>query len=137
MVEAYTTPGSPTCRRSRGAGGAALAGAHARALSAPEDLAARRFRCRAAPHPRATHLRAPDPAGLRLELAARHWEGGLFTDAPDDATRPKPATPDTPLWRPIVPWVAAAALLAASLVVAGTSSWIRISALLLEVASIR
>jgi len=82
-------------------------------------------------------LRAPDPAGLRSELAARLWEGGLFADAPDDATRPKPATPGTPVRRPVVPWVAAAALLAATLAVAGTSSWIQISALLLEVASVR
>ena len=43
----------------------------------------------------------------------------------------------TPVWRPVAPWVTAAALLAATLAVAGTRSWIQISALLLEVASIR
>jgi len=82
-------------------------------------------------------LRAPDPADLRSELAVRFWETGLFGEGPDGATRPQLETPLPPLWRPAHPWAAAATLLAATLVVASATSWVRISGFLLEVASLR
>lgn len=82
-------------------------------------------------------LQAPDPADLRRELANCFWESDFFAQNPDDATRAQAAAPDLSARRRQGPWMTVAAVLAATLVIAAATHWVRFSAQFLDIASLR
>ena len=82
-------------------------------------------------------LGTPAPAEARVEIAAWLWAHGVFeSEVEDDATRMN-VKPKPPKRRAgILPWASAALVAAAALAAAASTSWVRISSLITELARI-
>jgi serine/threonine-protein kinase len=79
-------------------------------------------------------LGAPTPADCRGEIAAWLWGRQVFEAEGDETRAEACAAPRRRRLPRILPWAAAAVLAGASLLVASTTTWVKISAFVLELA---